>query len=53
MPICIEWRRLGFGGSLMIQEICQNWLNPQVTWGFDSSASAALALASLRILYTL
>jgi len=53
MPNCIVWRRSDFGRSLMIQGRCQNMLNPQWTWHDESSASAALVLASVSVEYRL
>jgi len=51
MPICIVWSRSGYGRSLTIQGICWNTLNPGRTWCNESSASAALVLASLSTQY--
>jgi len=53
IPICIEWRRSGFGRSLTIQGKCRNTSNPRWTWRDESAASAALVLVSLSVLYRL
>jgi len=53
MPICIVWRRSGFGRSLTIYSLCRNTLNPRWTWYDKSSASAALVVALLSVRYRL
>jgi hypothetical protein len=53
IPMCIEWRRSGFGRSLAIEGLYSKTLNPLLTWRDKSSASDALVLASLNVLYRL
>jgi len=48
MPICIVRRRSGFGRSFTIRGICRNTSNPRGPWHDESSALAALVLASMH-----